>query len=65
MHIKDYPTHPEKIELKGISDETIENFIENRYENLQQYTKYTKKNPKQKNLKILMHKRKQCLVSYV
>jgi hypothetical protein len=47
MHIKDYPTHPEKIELKGISDETIENFIENRYENLQQYTKYTKKNPKQ------------------
>jgi hypothetical protein len=30
MHIKYYPIHPEKIELKGISDETIENFIENR-----------------------------------
>jgi hypothetical protein len=30
MHIKDYPTHPEKIELKGISDETLKKFIENR-----------------------------------
>jgi hypothetical protein len=24
MHIKDYPTHPENIELKGISDEEPE-----------------------------------------
>jgi hypothetical protein len=24
MHIKDYPTHPENIELKGMSDERPE-----------------------------------------
>jgi hypothetical protein len=30
MHIKDYLTHPEKIELKGISDKTLKKFIENR-----------------------------------
>ena len=28
MHIKDYPTHPENIELKGMSDEKTRNPIE-------------------------------------
>ena len=28
MHIKDYPTHPKNIELKGMSDEISENPIE-------------------------------------
>ena len=27
MHIKDYPTHPENIELKGMSHERPENPI--------------------------------------
>ena len=27
MHIKDYSTHPENIELKGMSDERPENSI--------------------------------------
>jgi hypothetical protein len=35
MHIKDYPTHPENIEPKGMSDERPENPIEDRWENLQ------------------------------
>jgi hypothetical protein len=30
MHIKDYPTHPENMELKGMSDERPENPIEDR-----------------------------------
>jgi len=30
MHIKDYPTHPEKYRLKGISYERPEKSIENR-----------------------------------
>ena len=30
MHIKDYPTHPENIELKGISNERPEKPIEDR-----------------------------------
>ena len=30
MHIKDYPTHLENIELKGISDERPEKPIEDR-----------------------------------
>ena len=30
MHIKDYSTHPENIELKGMSDEKPENPIEDR-----------------------------------
>jgi hypothetical protein len=30
MHIKDYPTHPKNIELKGISDERLEKPIEDR-----------------------------------
>jgi hypothetical protein len=30
MHIKDYSTHPENIELKGISDEKPEKTIEDR-----------------------------------
>jgi hypothetical protein len=30
MHIKGYPTHSENIELKGISDERLENPIEDR-----------------------------------
>ena len=30
MHIKDYQTHPENIELKGMSDERPENPIEDR-----------------------------------
>jgi hypothetical protein len=30
MHIKDYLTHPENIELKGMSDERPENPIEDR-----------------------------------
>ena len=30
MHIKDYSTHPENIELKGLSDERPENPIEDR-----------------------------------
>jgi len=28
MHIKDYLTHPENIELKEISDEIPENYID-------------------------------------
>jgi len=35
MHIKDYLTHPENIELKGILDKRPEKPIEDRYENLQ------------------------------
>jgi len=30
MHIKDYSTHPENIELKGISDEKPEKTIKDR-----------------------------------
>ena len=30
MHIKDYSTHPENIELKGMSDERPENPIKYR-----------------------------------
>ena len=30
MYIKDYPTHPENIKLKGISDERPEKPIEDR-----------------------------------
>jgi hypothetical protein len=30
MHIKDYPTHPENIKLKGMSDERLKNPIEDR-----------------------------------
>ena len=30
MHIKDYPTHPENIKLKGISDERPKKPIEDR-----------------------------------
>ena len=30
MHIKDYSTHPENIELKGMSDERPENPIKDR-----------------------------------
>jgi hypothetical protein len=30
MHIKDYPTHLENIKLKGMSDERLENPIEDR-----------------------------------
>jgi len=30
MYIKDYPTHPKNIELKGVSDERPENPIEDR-----------------------------------
>ena len=30
MHIKDYSTHPENIELKGMSDEKPENPIKDR-----------------------------------
>jgi hypothetical protein len=35
MHIKDYLIHPKNIEVKIISDERPENFIEDRYKNLQ------------------------------
>jgi hypothetical protein len=34
MHIKDYYIHLENIELKGISDERLENPIEDCYKNL-------------------------------
>jgi hypothetical protein len=30
MHIKDYPTHPKNIELKGMSDKRPENPIKDR-----------------------------------
>jgi hypothetical protein len=30
MHIEDYPSHPENIELKGISNERPEKLIEDR-----------------------------------
>jgi len=39
MHMKNYPTHLENIEVKGISNERLENLIEDCYIYLQRIYK--------------------------
>ena len=60
MHIKDYPTHPENIELKECQTQDSKILLRIVRGTYNKYMKYTKKQIKQK---IPMHKIKPGLIS--